>query len=130
MILARILSYLPHFYTRRSCVVDASTDVPSSPSQPTCGLRPRPLSPTYRLSLSNIGVVVLEQTSYLIVVRTKCRLAMIEDIATVERIGTWDIVSLPPRVLPITWWVYKVKTRSNGSLEHYKARLVARSFQR
>ena len=105
-----------------------STNVPSSPSQPTSGMCPRPLSPTYRLCLSNIGVVVLEQTYYLYVVHTKCHLAMIEDIATVERIGTWDIVSLPPRVLPITWWVYKVKTRSNGSLEHYKARLVARSF--
>ena len=29
MILARILPYLPHFYTRHSCVVDVSTDVPS-----------------------------------------------------------------------------------------------------
>ena len=84
MILARILSYLPHFYTRHSRVVDASTDVPSSPSQPTYGLRPRPLWPVFA----------------------------------------------PPRVRPITSWVYKVKTHFDGSLEPYKARLVACGFQK
>jgi hypothetical protein len=53
-----------------------------------------------------------------------------DEIAALERTGTWDLVPCPPRVLPITYkWVYKVKTRSNGSLERYKARLVARDFQ-
>jgi hypothetical protein len=38
--------------------------------------------------------------------------------------------SYPPRVHPITYkWVYKVKTRSDGSLECYKTCLVAHSFQ-
>jgi hypothetical protein len=42
----------------------------------------------------------------------------------------WDLVPCPSRVcLIICKWVYKVKTHSNGSLECYKARLVARSFQ-
>jgi hypothetical protein len=44
--------------------------------------------------------------------------AMAEEIAALERIGTWDLVSYPLRVCPITCkWVYKVKTRSDGSLE-------------
>jgi hypothetical protein len=55
---------------------------------------------------------------------------MAEEIAALERTGTWDLVPCPPRVRTITCkWVYKVKTRSDGSLEQYKTRLVARGFQ-
>jgi hypothetical protein len=39
-------------------------------------------------------------------------------------------VPYPPCVRLITYkWVYKVKTRSDGSLNQYKAHLVARDFQ-
>jgi hypothetical protein len=55
---------------------------------------------------------------------------MAEEIAALEWTGMWDLVPCPPRVRPITCkWVYKVKTHSDGSLERYKTRLVARSFQ-
>jgi hypothetical protein len=53
---------------------------------------------------------------------------MVEEIAALERTSTWDLVPCPPR-LRLIKWVYKVKTRSDDSLECYKARLVARDFQ-
>jgi hypothetical protein len=55
---------------------------------------------------------------------------MAEEITTLEGTGTWDLVPCPPRVRPITCkWVYKIKTRSDGSLERYKAHLVTCGFQ-
>ena len=58
------------------------------------------------------------------------QLAMAEELAALERSGTWDLVPLPSGVRPITCkWVYKIKTRSDSSLERYKDRLVARGFQ-
>lgn len=42
---------------------------------------------------------------------------MAKKIAALERTSTLDLLSLPPSVHPIACkWVYKVKTRSNGSL--------------
>jgi hypothetical protein len=56
--------------------------------------------------------------------------AIAEEIAALERTDTLNLVPCPPRVRPITCkWVYKVNTLSDGSLECYKARLVAHGFQ-
>jgi hypothetical protein len=55
---------------------------------------------------------------------------MAEAVAVLEQTGTWDLMTCLSRVRPITCkWVYKVKTRSDGSSERYKARLVAHVFQ-
>jgi hypothetical protein len=58
------------------------------------------------------------------------QLSMAEELAAFDRTGTWDIVPLPSHAVPITCkWVFKVKTKSDGSIARYKARLVARGFQ-
>ncbi|CAJ2645987.1 unnamed protein product [Trifolium pratense] len=52
--------------------------------------------------------------------------AMNEELQAFQENFTWDIVSCPPDVKPIGCkWVYSVKLNSDGSLDRYKARLVA-----
>ncbi|KAI3441648.1 AAA domain-containing protein [Psidium guajava] len=54
---------------------------------------------------------------------------MSEELSALQNIGTWELVPLPPgRSLVSYRWIYKVKIRSNGNIERYKACLVARGF--
>ena len=46
-----------------------------------------------------------------------------------EKTHTWDLVDLPPDKSIISCkWVYKIKTKSDGSIERYKAHLVAKRY--
>ena len=54
---------------------------------------------------------------------------MEEKIHALHHNQTWALVPTPKEVQPISVrWVYKVKTKPDGSIERYKARLVARGF--
>jgi len=134
-----------HTYSRRlldsSPPVELPSDV-SSPAEPSSvddslsqpsshyNLRDRSsLKPLDRYGFA--GTVFSEPATYHdAICHPEWQLAMAEEIAALERTGTWDLVPLPSHARPITCkWVYKIKTRSDGSLERYKARLVARGFQ-
>ncbi|CAH9102405.1 unnamed protein product [Cuscuta epithymum] len=53
------------------------------------------------------------------------RTAMSREIAALERTGTWRIQDLPRGKKAIFCkWVYKIKYKSDGSVERYKARFV------
>ncbi|KAE8694951.1 hypothetical protein F3Y22_tig00110761pilonHSYRG00036 [Hibiscus syriacus] len=54
---------------------------------------------------------------------------MKEEIDALQQNQTWDIVPKIKDVKPLSCkWVYKIKRRPDGSIERYKARLVARGF--
>jgi hypothetical protein len=55
------------------------------------------------------------------------RAAMEEEMHALAENETWDLVDAPAGVKPIGCkWVYKIKYNSDGSINRYKARLVAR----
>ncbi|XP_074300565.1 uncharacterized protein LOC141631842 [Silene latifolia] len=59
----------------------------------------------------------------------KWREAMSKEIEALEKNKTWRIVTLPRGKKAIGCkWVYKIKYKADGTVERYKARLVAQGF--
>ena len=54
---------------------------------------------------------------------------MKEELDVLSKNHTWDLVTLSPRKFVVGCkWIYKIKTHSDGSIEQYKTRLVAKDF--
>ena len=52
-----------------------------------------------------------------------------EELLALQDNGTWFLTTLPAGKSAIGCrWVYKIKQHANGSIEHYKARLVANGY--
>jgi len=59
----------------------------------------------------------------------KWREAMTNELKSMAKNEVWELVQKPQHVKPVSCrWVYKIKHRADGSIERYKARLVARRF--
>nr|KYP40195.1 hypothetical protein KK1_038486 [Cajanus cajan] len=54
---------------------------------------------------------------------------MEEELKSIEKNDTWEMVSLPQNKKAIAVkWVFKTKFKSDGSIAKHKARLVAKGF--
>ena len=52
-----------------------------------------------------------------------------EEILSIEKNDTWELVGLPLEVKPIGLkWVFKIKRNADGTISKYKARLVAKGY--
>ena len=55
--------------------------------------------------------------------------AITAELASLEKNKTWILTSLPSNRKPISSkWIFKIKTKADGTFDKYKARLVARGF--
>jgi len=55
--------------------------------------------------------------------------AMEDEMASLDKNKTWDLVPLPEGWKPVGCkWVFKKKFGTDGSVEKYKARLVAKGY--
>ena len=70
---------------------------------------------------------VIEPSTYQEVAQnSKWKKIMEEEIQVLRQNEAWNLVPKPRVVKRISCkWVYKIKTRPNGSVEKYKARLIA-----
>ncbi|XP_058776282.1 uncharacterized mitochondrial protein AtMg00820-like [Vicia villosa] len=80
----------------------------------------------YSLSISSHG----EPKSYAKACEYDCvNQVMQVDLTTLENTCTWKIVYFPPNAKPIgCMWVYNIKHHVDGTIERFKARLVAKSY--
>lgn len=71
-----------------------------------------------------------EHYTYNEAVKSPCSVqAMNDELIALEKNGTWKIVEIPPGVKPISRkWAYKVKHKVDGSVEIFKARMVAKGY--
>jgi hypothetical protein len=67
------------------------------------------IEPPDRYGFPRAGVAIVEPTTYQEASGIlEWQLAMIDELAALERTGTWDIVPLPSHVVPIRWFHWEV----------------------
>ncbi|CAN1778901.1 Retrovirus-related Pol polyprotein from transposon RE1 [Linum perenne] len=89
------------------------------------------LSPSYKVFALNI-ITQKEPDTYFEAVQEPCWVkAITEELSALQENQTWDLVSLPHGKKAVgNRWVFKIKHKPDGSVERYKARLVAKVSHR
>ncbi|KAG7536926.1 Ribonuclease H-like superfamily [Arabidopsis suecica] len=97
------------------------------PIQATCSLALVPQD--HQAFLSKISSIKIPQTYEEAMQVKEWRDAIQEEIGAMTRNHTWDEEELPSGKKTVSSrWIFTIKYKSNGDIERYKARLVARGF--
>lgn len=87
------------------------------------------MSPKYYAFVTNLSTIEIPNTIQEALNHSEWKKAIEEEIQALEKNGTWEISNLPKGKQPVGCkWIFNVKYNANGSLERYKAKLVAKGF--
>ncbi|KAJ7969147.1 Retrovirus-related Pol polyprotein from transposon TNT 1-94 [Quillaja saponaria] len=87
------------------------------------------LSPSYRAFVSTLSSVSIPQDWEEALADPKWEDAMVEEMKALSKNDTWELASLPHGKRAVGCkWVFTIKRKADGTIERYKARLVARGF--
>ena len=87
------------------------------------------LSPVFRAFTSQLSSMEIPNIVQDALKFPEWKKAVFEDMKTLEKNGTWKLVDLPRGKTTVGCkWVFTVKYKSDGSLERYKTRLIAKGF--
>ncbi|WVZ16296.1 hypothetical protein V8G54_009278 [Vigna mungo] len=124
--------YKPHTYLQdfHHSLTSTATDLHSGTCYPIKKfLCYSHLSPSFHHFVSSISVES-EPKSYAEAAKSDCWLkAMKAELNALQTNHTWTLTTLPSnkRVIGCRW-IYKIKYHANGSIERYKAHLVAKGY--
>ncbi|KAL3535564.1 hypothetical protein ACH5RR_004025 [Cinchona calisaya] len=87
------------------------------------------LSPMFSAFTSQLSSVVIAKNVQDALHVPEWKEVILEEIKALEKNGTWKVIKLPKEKNTVDCkWVFTTKSRSNGSLERYKACLAAKEF--
>ena len=87
------------------------------------------LSTQYQAFLTKLDQIHIPSNFHEAEQNLKWKAAAEEELKSLEKNNTWDITNLPTgKSIVSCKWLFSVKYHANGSVERYKARLVARGY--
>ena len=79
--------------------------------------------------LSTLSTIPIPNSLFEALSKREWRLAMEAEMDALQKNETWELGDLPSGKIPVGCkWVFAVKFKGDGSLERYKARLVAKAY--
>ncbi|CAN1152028.1 Retrovirus-related Pol polyprotein from transposon TNT 1-94, partial [Linum perenne] len=87
------------------------------------------LNPTYKAFITTLDNERVPDNIHEALNNPKWREAVRDEIQALEKNNTWSLVMLPPGKKTVDCkWIFSIKYKADGSIERFKARLVARGF--
>lgn len=88
-----------------------------------------PLSPNHQAFVANLNAIPIPKTAPEALQNENWINAMKIEMEALKKNKTWDLVKLPKVKKPVGCrWVFTLKYNSDGTLERYKAQLVAKGY--